>query len=176
MNFSFLNNFNWSGSWDWLIILFFLAAAFVYGLSMGRNRLTTVILGTYFSFILTKSLPWSELSFLGVRGSPGSTVQIFIFLAIILGFYFLIPHSALSSAIRLRGRGRASWWQSLILSVLQIGLILSIVVSFLSGKIVAGLSPLAKTIFVGPLAQFFWLLLPIIAIMFLRRRRYEIEE
>lgn len=176
MNFSFLNNFNWSGSWDWLIILFFLAAAFVYGLSMGRNRLTTVILGTYFSFILTKSLPWSELSFLGVRGSPSSTVQIFIVLAIILGFYFLIPHSALSSAIRLRGRGRGSWWQALVLSVLQIGLILSIVVSFLSGKIVAGLSPLAKTIFVGPLPQFLWLLLPILAIMFLRRRRHEIEE
>ena len=176
MNFSFLNNFSWSGSWDWLIILFFLIVAFIYALSMGKNRLVVVILGTYLSLILTKGLPWSELSFAGIKETPSSTVQIFIFLAIILGFYFLIPHSALSSALRLRGRGRSSWWQALILSVLQVGLILSIVINFLSGKILAGLSPLAKTIFIGQLAQFLWLLLPIFAIMFLRRRRHEIEE
>jgi len=176
MNFSFLENFNWSSSWDWVMILFFLAVAFIYGLSMGKNRLVVVIIGTYFSYLLTKYFPWSELGFVGIKTAPSSTVQIFIFLAIILGFYFLIPHSALSSALRLRGRRMASWWQSLILAVLQIGLLLALVISFLSGKIVAGLSSLAKTIFVGPLPVFIWMFLPIIAIMFLRRRRHEIEE
>lgn len=176
MNFSSITNFSWSGSWDWMIILIFLIVAFVYALSMGKNRLVVVILGTYFSFMLTKSVPWSELGFAGIKEAPSSTVQVFIFLAIILGFYFLIPHSALSSALRLRGRSRSSWWQALVLSILQIGLILSIAISFLTGKIVAGLSPLAKTIFVGPLVQFLWLLLPLLVIMFLRRRRHEIEE
>jgi len=176
MNFSFLNNFSWSGSWDWVIILVFLGIAFVYGLSMGRNRLAVVILGTYFSFILTKNIPWSELSFAGVKEAPSSTAQIFIFLAIILGFYFLIPHSVFSSALRLRGRGRSRWWQPTILGILQIGLILAIVISFLPAKIVSGLSPLAKTIFTGPLCEFIWLFLPIVAIMFFRHRKYEVEE
>jgi len=176
MNFSSITNFSLSSSWDWAILFVFLAVAFVYGLSMGKNRLVVVILGAYFSFLLTKFFPWTDLPLINLEEAPSSTVQIFIFLAIILGFYFLIPHSALSSAVRLRGRGRASWWQTLVLSILQIGLIFAVILSFLPSKITAGLSPLAKTIFVGPLAQFIWLLLPLLAIMFFRRRRYEAEE
>ncbi len=176
MNLSAISNFSWSGYWDWIIVLVFLAVAFIYGLSMGRNRLAILILGTYFSFLLTKNFPWHQLTFLGFKDSPSSTIQIFIFLAIILAFYFLIPHSALSSAMRLRGRGRSSWWQALVLSILQVGLILSVVVSFLPANIVDNLSTFVKTVFVGSLAQYIWLLLPIVAIMFLRRKRHEIEE
>ncbi len=158
------------------MVLMFLVVAFVYSLLMGRNRLVTVILGTYFSFLIVKFFPWKELSLFGIKESPGSGAQIFIFLAIILGFYFLLPHSALGSVMKLRGRGRTSWWQSLILSILQIGLILSVVIGFLSAKIVAGLSPIAKMIFIGSWPQFIWLFLPILAIMFLRRKRHEIED
>ncbi len=175
MNFSAITNLSWSGSWDWILIFIFLAVAFVYGLSMGRNRLAILILGTYFSLIITKNLPWSDLAFIGIKGAPDPIVQIFIFLAIILGFFFLIPHSALGSAARLRGRGRSSWWQAVILGILQIGLLLAVVISFLSSKISDALSPLAKNIFVGHLAQFLWLLFPILAVMFLRRKRHEID-
>ena len=176
MNLSAITNFSWSGSWDWIIVVVFLAVAFIYGLSMGRNRLVVVILGTYFSFLLTKYLPWNQMAFTGLKDSPSSTVQIFVFLAIILGFYFAIPHSALGSALKLRGRGKSRWWQSYLLSILQVGLILAVVVGFLPTKIVENLSSFAKLIFVGSLAQFLWLFLPILAIMFLRRGRREIEE
>ncbi len=174
MNFSFLNNFSLSGSSDWILLLVFLAVAFVYGLSMGRSRLVVVTLGIYFSFILTRAIPWKQLTFLGIKEAPTSTVQIFIFLALILGFYFLIPHSALRSALKLQGRRRSGWWPVLILSILQIGLILEVVIGFLPAKVVAGLSPLAQLIFSGPIAQFCWLLLPISAIMFLRSRQYDV--
>ncbi len=155
-------------------MLIFLAVAFVYGLSMGRSRLVVVTLGIYFSFILTRAIPWKQLTFLGIKEAPTSTVQIFIFLALILGFYFLIPHSALRSALKLQGRRRSGWWPVLILSILQIGLILEVVIGFLPAKVVAGLSPLAQLIFSGPIAQFCWLLLPISAIMFLRSRQYDV--
>ena len=174
MNFSFLNNFSLSGSSDWILLLIFLAVALVYGLSMGRSRLVVVTLGIYFSFILTRAIPWKQLTFLGIKEAPTSTVQIFIFLALILGFYFLIPHSALRSALKLQGRRRSGWWPVLILSILQIGLILEVVIGFLPAKVVAGLSPLAQLIFSGPIAQFCWLLLPISAIMFLRSRQYDV--
>lgn len=180
MNFSAisLNNINFSGSWDWLMVLIFLAVALVYGLSMGRNRLVIVILGVYLSWLLTRAIPWKQLIFLGLKETPSSTVQIFIFLSLVLGFYFLIPHSALRHAMKLGGKGRGSWWQILILSVLQIGLILELVIAFLPVKIMTGLSPLAQIIFVGPSAQFIWFLLPILAIMFLRGRQtqYTYEE
>lgn len=175
MNFSSLNlsNFSFSGSWDWLMILVFLAVALVYGLFMGRNRLVIVMLGVYFSFFITRAIPWKELTFLGLKEVPDSTVQIFIFLAVVIGFYFLIPHSSLRYAMRLGGRGVSRWWQVLILSILQIGLILAMVIAFLPLKVITSLSPLARVIFVGPLAQFLWLLLPILAIMFLRGRQQQ---
>lgn len=174
MNFSFLNNFSWAGSSGWIMLLVFLGVALVYGLSMGRNRLVVVTLGTYFSFILTSAIPWKQLTFLGIKEAPTSNVQIFIFLALILGFYFLIPHSALRSALKLQGRRRSGWRPALILSVLQIGLILQTVISFLPNKVVAGLSPLSQLIFSGETAQFCWLLLPILAMMFLRPRQYDV--
>lgn len=175
MNFSSLNlsNFSFSGTWDWLIILVFLGVALVYGLSMGRNRLVVVMLGVYFSFLLTRAIPWKQLTFLGFKDAPESTVQIFIFLALVLGFYFLIPHSSLRQAMRLGGRGAAAWWQVMILSILQIGLILAMVIAFLPVKVTAGLSPLAQLVLVGPWAQYLWTLLPIAAIMFLRNRRQQ---
>lgn len=179
MNFSAisLNNINFSGSWDWVMVLIFLAVALVYGLSMGRNRLVIVMLGVYFSFLLTRAIPWKQLSFLGFKDAPSSTAQIFIFLALMLGFYFLIPHSVLRRAMRLGGKGAGAWWQVLILSILQIGLILAMVIVFLPVKVTAELSPLAQIIFVGPLAQFLWILLPILSIMFLRgRQQYSYDE
>lgn len=172
-----LANFSFSGSWDWLMILVFLAVALVYGLAMGRNRLVVVMIGVYFSFFITRAIPWKELPLLELKEVPENTVQVFIFLALSLGFYFLIPHSSLRGALKSGGRRANSWWQVLILSVLQIGLILAMIVAFLPTKITASLSPLAQTIFVGPLAQFLWILLPIAAIMFLRgRQQYSYDE
>src|SRR3989338_9802112 len=180
MNFSAisLNNINFSGSWDWMMVLIFLAVALVYGLAMGRNRLVVLMLGVYFSFLLTRAIPWKQLAFLGFKEAPDSTAQIFIFLAMVLGFYFLIPHSALRYAMKISGKGKRIWWRVLILSVLQIGLILAMFIAFLPVKISAGLSPLAQTIFVGPLAQFFWIAAPILAIMFLggRQQQYGYDE
>jgi len=178
MNFSFLSNFNSVASWDWIMGLVFLGVALVYGLSMGKNRLVTVMLGVYLSYFLTRSIPWKELTFLGTKNGPESTIQIFIFLALVLGFYFAIPHSAFKGALRLGGRGRGAWWQILVLSILQIGLILALSISFLPAKTVAETSPLAQYIFTGGMAQFLWLLLPILAIMFLGggRQGYSYED
>jgi len=160
------------------MVLIFLAVALVYGLSMGRNRLVVLMLGVYFSFLLTRAIPWRQLTFLGLKDAPDSTVQIFIFIALVLGFYFAIPRSALRYAMKLGGKGKGSWWRVLILSVLQIGLILAMVIVFLPAKVSVGLSPLAQTIFVGPLAYFFWIAAPILAIMFLggRQQQYSYEE
>jgi len=172
MNFSFLNNFNFIASWDWIMVGVFLGVALVYGLSMGRNRLVIVMLGVYFSYFFTRAIPWRELKFLGFKTAPESTILIFIFLALSLGFYFAIPHSAFKSALRLGGRGKGVWWQALVLSILQIGLVLSLAISFLSAKVVAALSPAAQLIFVGAGAQFLWLILPFLGIMFLGGSRY----
>lgn len=174
MDLSFLSNFNWSGAGDWFIFVAFAAVAFVYGLSMGRGRLLTVMLGVYFSYFLTKAIPWKELTFI-VEQEPGSTVQIFIFLALVLGFYFLIPNSSLRSIVKTQGRRSSSWWHILIFSFLQIGLIIVMIITFLPPKVTVELNPAAQLLFLGGVAKFLWLFLPILAMMFLKPgRQYDV--
>jgi len=170
MNFSFFQNLDLANSLNWTAIFIFLAVAFLYGLSMGRNRMVAIMLGTYFSYILAKNIPWKELDFLGLKEAPSSSAQIFIFLALILGFYFLIPHSSLRHTFKLGGKNKGNWWQALLLSILQIGLILEMVVGFLSIKSLNNLNPLAKMIFSGDWPRFIWFILPILALMFLHSK------
>ncbi len=165
-----LNNFNHLFAGDWILLLIFLGVALIYGFLMGSNRLALIILGTYFSFFIIKNIPWKSLGFLGLEKAPSSNVQIFLFLALILGFYFLLPHSIFNVLAKSQRRRRTQWWQGWLLAILQIGLMLEVVINFLPVKILKTLNPLAQTIFVDPLAQFLWIFLPILAMMFLKNR------
>lgn len=156
---------------NWLLILVFLGIGFGYGLALGKNRLNLITLAAYFSLVITRAIPWKQLGFLGIKSMPDTNVQVFVFLAIILAIFFLAPHSGLGSAIRISGRGRANWWQLLILGALQLGFLISIVISFLPVKTIADLNPLIKQFFGDELARFFWLILPLTAIFVLKKRK-----
>lgn len=166
-----LSNFHLTASWDLLVIVIFIGVAFLYGLTLGKNRLIILLLSTYFSLVIVGSIPWRIiLTIFGLKDLPSPTFKIFLFLAIILFFLFLIPHSVLGSSLGLGKHSRSSWFQILILSVLQIGLLASIILSFLSPKVIIDLNPLVKQFFLGQMPQFFWLSMPILAMIFLRRK------
>ena len=163
-----------ASGWDIFIILVFLIAVFVYGFFLGRNRMILLLLSSYFSLIISQVIPWSRLTSLGWLGlgqEPSASFRILVFLALILLFYFLIPRSVLSSSLRIKKRGDASWLQLFILSIVQLGLLAAVILSFLSAEAVANFSPLVKKIFIGPEAQFIWLTLPILTVVLMRRKR-----
>lgn len=156
---------------NWLLILVILGAGSGYGIVMGRNRLNLIALGGYFSFIIVKFLPWKELSFLGVKETPDSNIQVFLFLAIILGIFFCTPYSAFGSVIKVRGRGKGSLWQLAIFGILQLGFLASAVILFLPTKTIADFDLFFKQFFAGELARFLWFLLPILAMFLLKKRK-----
>ncbi len=156
---------------NWLLILVFLGAGFGYGMVMGRNRLNLLALGGYFSLVIVKFLPWKELGFLGVKEAPTSNIQVFLFLAIILGIFFYAPHSAFGSVAKIHGRGKGNLWQLAIIGILQLGFLASVIISFLPAKTIADFDPLFKQFFAGELARFLWLLLPIVAMFILKKRK-----
>ena len=173
---SFLANLHVGAAsgWDLFIALVFLIAVLIYGFFLGRNRMIILLISSYFSLLIVKSLPWQKLSslgWLGISQNPSSSSRILIFIAIILLLYFLIPRSLLSSPLRIRKRGDASWLQLFILSIVQLALLTVVILSFLSAEVVANFSPLVKKIFIGPEAQFIWLTLPILTIALMRRKR-----
>ena len=173
-----LSNFqiNAASGWDLFIILIFVLAVFIYGFLLGRNRMVILLLASYFSLAIMEFLPWQRLltlKWLGMGKAPSPSLKIFIFAGMILLFYFLIPRSILSSALRIRKRGNASWPQLFILSLLQLGFLAMVISSFLSPEVRFIFPPLAKKIFVGPDAQFVWITLPILIIVLMRRKKLE---
>ncbi|MFH1460892.1 MAG: hypothetical protein ABIF84_00495 [Patescibacteria group bacterium] len=172
----FLTNFHLGAAsgWDIFILLIFLIAVLIYGLFLGRNRMIVILLISYFSLLIVKNIPWQKLSqfgWLGVEESPSASLRIILFLAIILLFYFLVPRSVLISSLRLKKRGVASWFQLFILSIVQIGFLIMVILSFLPVESISNLAPIIRKIFVGPEAQFVWITLPILAMVLMRRKR-----
>ena len=167
-----------ASGWDLFIGLIFLVAVLIYGLFLGRNRLLILLLSSYFSLAIVNALPWARLAdfgWLGIKDEPSASLKIIIFLGIILLFYFLIPRSVLSSVLRIRKRGEASWIRLLILSVVQVGLLAMAILSFLPEETLTDIGSIVKMIFVGPEAQFVWITLPILTVVLMRRNK-KIEE
>ena len=163
-----------ASGWDLFIVLIFLITVLIYGFFLGRNRMMILLLSSYFSLIIVQAIPWQRITsygWLGIGQEPSASLRILIFLGLILFFYFLIPRSVLSSTLRLRKRGDASWLQLFLLSIVQVGLLAMVIFSFLPQEVLNNLASPIKTILIGSEAQFIWILLPILTMVLIRRKR-----
>ena len=69
-----------------------------------------------------------------------------------------------------RNDSDGSWWQVLLFSFLQIGLLIAVVLSFLPDSVSQHLAPLTQRIFVDPYSVFGWVAAPILAMILVRGR------
>lgn len=160
--------------WDIFIIFIALIAIFIYGFVLGKNRMILILLSSYFSLTIMKFLPWERLAainWLGIGSSPAPSLKMLIFLSLILFFFIFIPRSILSSVLRIRKRGEASWVQLLILGILQVGLLISIILSFLPNQVTSEITPLINRIFLSAGAQFIWITLPLLVITLMKKQK-----
>lgn len=157
-------------AWDYIFIGLLILAAFLYALTLGKNRMMAVNLGVFFSYILTKAIPWNSFDFLA-KNKPSVSVEIFIFLVVVVAVFFLLPKSSLTSAIRLKKRGRASWWQLWLLGVAQIGMVAAMIGSFLPAKSLIGLNPLVVDYIFSEVGLFGWATVNLLLMLFLKKRK-----
>jgi polyferredoxin len=77
------------------------------------------------------------------------------------------------SAVRrsLGGQDDGPWWQSVIFSFLHVGLILSVVLSFLPSEGVSALSPAIRSVFTGANQQFGWIIAPVLAMLIFGKKK-----
>ncbi|MFH1451476.1 MAG: hypothetical protein ABIF89_02610 [bacterium] len=171
---SFLSNISLVPSWDLLILVVFIGTLFLYGVSAGKNRLMIVLVSIYLSFALIEVFPWETLAqFLNSKDLPSPTAEIFLFLIIIVALAFLIPHSVLGAGFRGGKSGKSTWFQIAVFTICATGLLASMILSFLPAKVSSDINPLILQIFSGAELQFFWVFLPILALVFLRSRKAE---
>lgn len=163
---------DWSKpSWDLFIILFFVIAAFLYGLSLGRDRIIVILVSIYMALAVATNAPF--LSNKAFQDSVNSTlsqlfvIQISMFLFVFILLFFLLSRSALLKTIG-GSDEKGKWWHVLLFSFLHVGLIISIVLSFLPADSATHLAPLTRQIFTSDLGRFLWIVGPILAMAIIR--------
>lgn len=165
---SFIANINWAQpTWDLFIILFFIVAGFLYGLSLGRDRVIVILISVYMALAVVNSAP-----FIGNFQADIGIDQFFVFristfVVVFIVLFFMMSRSALLSTVA-SSDTRGSWWQVLLFSFLHVGLLVSITLSFLPPSASAHLAPLTQKIFVQDIGRFIWIIAPIAAMILIK--------
>lgn len=163
---SFIANINWSSpSWDLFIILFFVIAALVYGLSLGRDRIIVIMVGTYMALAVVNNAPFintaSQLLPREIGIQDLFVFKISSFLGAFVLLFFLLSRSALLKTLA-GTESVGSWWQVFLFSILHVGLFISIALSFLPSQSLSVFSAPIRDVFVSDPARFFWIVAPIV--------------
>ncbi len=153
---------NWAApTWDIFILLFFVIGALLYGLSLGRDRVIIILVAVYMGLAVVSNTPLlTHLNFT-LNVNQNSIFKITFFLGLFVIFFFLLSRSALLKTIG-GTNAPGSWWQTIIFSILQVGLLISITLNFLPVNMTQGLSEGTKQIFMGDNGRSAWMILPII--------------
>lgn len=161
-----ITGINWlTPSWDIFIIFFFIAAAFLYGLSLGLNRILIILISIYLSLALIDYFPFTNATLPEIKIGGGISLRVTLFIGVVLVLFFFLSRSALLKAFK--GGADGSFFQILIFSILHVGLLISVVLSYMPESFNHNLSPLTHTLFIDKTARFVWIFLPIIAMIML---------
>lgn len=154
-------------SWDLFVLLAFLVGVYFYLFRYGKDKAFMVLLSSYVSLTLVERLPLLK-SATGLKLTENFTNKTAIFLAGIFVLSWIFSHSDFTSIFR-HGSKKA-WFQTLVVSFLQIGFIISVVISFLPIADARDLSLFLKMAFVDDVAQCFWMISPFFAILLIKER------
>ncbi|MCX6743171.1 MAG: hypothetical protein NT116_02950 [Candidatus Parcubacteria bacterium] len=171
----FLSNINWAQpNWDLFIILFFVVAAFLYGLSLGRDRVIVILVSIYMGLAIVNTAPYLNDFSAEVSFNNASIFKVTIFLGIFIALFFLLSRSALLHTIA-ASDSPGRWWQSILFSFFHVGLMISIVMAYLPKDIVNNVSAGLRNLFISDPAKFFWLVAPIVVMVLIRKGKKSIE-
>lgn len=158
-----------SPSWDLFILIFFVVAVFIYGFSLGRNRIVVILIAIYMALAVVSTAPFIDSWVASAMNTDIGQVFAFklgLFLVVFALLFFLFSRSTLLRSVSGEER-HGAWWQIPIFSVLHIGLLLSIALSFLPVSAITELSPFTQEIFTSDIGKFIWITLPIGAMIIL---------
>lgn len=154
-----------SPSWDLFVLLIFGIAVFLYAFTLGKGRIVVFLCSVYMAFVITETFPWSIKANL-IGKIPNKLI---IFAVAVVLIFLMLVRSGLASIFRATAEG--SWIETFIFSVLQIGLLTSILISYFSQLDAQALMPLSSQIFASQMARFIWAALPLIALTFIKKHR-----
>lgn len=158
---------NWSApTWDLFIVLFFIATVFLYGMTMGRDRIIVILVSIYMALAVVSNAPLLAKLHADVNLNEYFAFRVTTFLGVFVLLFFLLSRSALLKTFGSLAAGR--WWQVFVFSIMHVGLLVSITLSFLPADAVAHLAPLTQRVFASDTGRFLWVVMPIFAMVLLK--------
>lgn len=159
-------------NYSWLIILFFIFAIFLVGLSLGRSRILLSLLCLYIAAFLESRFIYfdklRELAFRQAQGKPEFWLHIGLFLIIFIISLGILNRSTLKQSLTLR---ETSFFPIAFAAVLEIGFLASLIMAYLPSEIGGELPVWAVKFFGTQNAQFWWALAPLIVLLFFKRKK-----
>ena len=167
---NYVTNINWANpTWDLFIVLFFIVGALLYGLSLGRDRIIVILVSIYMALAVVTNAPYIRGFNAEFTINQGFVLRIGFFLGIFVVLFFLLSRSALLRTLGSDSTG--AWWQVIVFSFLQCGLMISVTLAFLPPGTTNNLSPFIQQAFLSDPARFSWLVLPIVMMAVARGKK-----
>ncbi|OIO52737.1 MAG: hypothetical protein AUJ19_00455 [Parcubacteria group bacterium CG1_02_58_44] len=165
----YVSSVDWATpTWDLFIVIFFIVTVFLYGMSLGRDRIIVILVSIYMALAVVSNIP--------VVSSAGGSANVLVgnlfvlkvtsFLGLFVLLFFLLSRSALMRTFGNMANG--SWFQVFLFSIFHVGLLVSITLSFLPPDAVGHLAPITRTIFASDWAKFAWIVAPVASMMVLK--------
>ena len=153
--------------YKWLFGILGAIALFFYGLTLGRTRALISLLSIYITFTIYRLFPYfEELKNMVTRPwLDDYFLRLGLFLAIYALIFIIL---SLSFARKRLSASEFSFFAVLVLSILQIGLLTSIIISLLPETLMIKLLGKFYELFGGQQALFFWALAPLPVLLFMR--------
>jgi len=154
-----------SPSWDLFILLLFVIGVLLYGITMSRDRILVILISIYMSMAVVYNTPYLTRHGWGMSETFSLKAVFFIFLFIFL--FYILSRSQLLCGL---GGMDGGIFQTILFSLLHVGLLVSIFLSFLPLNILDVFAPVTRQIFASDIGKFFWTILPILTMAFMKKR------
>ena len=149
-----------------IFLLVLAGVGLLYGFVAGRDRIVHVILSLYVALAIVTNAPLLSYVYRLFQSVPSITTRLLCFLGMFLVVFFLLWRSHI---LRGMARERGRLWEAGLFSLLQMGLVMTIVLLLVPRETVEPLPGLLKNLFVSDLGRSFWLIGPLFALVFTGR-------
>ena len=148
-----------------LIGLLVLIIVILWGFSLGRTRALVSLLGIYIAFVVEEAFPYLDSIYYYVGDFPEYWMKSAIFLGMYIIVFLILNHSFIKKRFT---SAEFSVFGVFFISILQIGLLLSIFASFLTPELATSLLGNFEVFFASDAALFWWAVLPIPMLLFMK--------
>ena len=164
-----IQSIDWGNpSWDLFLMLFFLIGSLLYGLSLGRDRIIVIMVSIYMALGVVNFAPFIKEFNADVNINDAISFRVVAFLGLFLLLFFFLSQNALLRSFSADSYG--AFWQVLIFSVIHVGLLMSVTLSFLPPEVTDNLSSTSKDFLISDVAKSVWITLPIVAMALFKGR------